>query len=146
MVVIKDGGLKLLQISDDGCGIHASDLPILCHRHTTSKLVKYTDLASIGTLGFRGEALCSVSFVSRLSVTTMRPGQAHAWKASFRDSEILPPGAQPTAGVPGTSIVVEDLFYNVPNRRNSLSGSNEEYGRIFDVVARYAVYCDSTYQ
>lgn len=74
-MTVKDGGLKLLQITDNGGGIHKDDLPILCHRHTTSKLVEYADLASISTLGFRGEALCSVSFVSRFTVTTMRPDE-----------------------------------------------------------------------
>lgn len=138
-VTVRDGGLKLIQITDNGGGIHADDLPVLCHRHTTSKLQKYEDLAAIGTLGFRGEALCSISFVSRFSVQTMRAGDELAWRALYRAGELLPPGPEACAGVPGTSIIAEDLFYNVPTRRRALGSPAEEHARIFDVVAKYAV-------
>lgn len=60
---------------------------------------------------------------------------------SYRDSEMLSPGPEPTAAVPGTSVLVEDLFYNVPNRRKAMGSASEEYNRIWDVVAKYSVYC-----
>ena len=138
-VTVNEGGLKLLQIKDNGCGIHADDLPILCHRHTTSKISSFEDLAAVATLGFRGEALCSISFVSRLTVTTMQPGAEMGNKAEYRDSQML--SCEPCAAVPGTCIQVEDLFYNVPNRRKAMKSANEEFKRIYDAVARYAVFC-----
>ncbi|GFH15220.1 DNA_mis_repair domain-containing protein, partial [Haematococcus lacustris] len=80
-VVVKEGGNKLLQIVDNGHGIRKADLPILCHRHTTSKLSSFEDLETISTLGFRGEALCSISFVSRMTVTTMPAEALHGYRA-----------------------------------------------------------------
>ncbi|GLC43233.1 DNA mismatch repair protein [Pleodorina starrii] len=139
-VTVKEGGNKLLQITDNGSGIRKDDLPILCHRHTTSKLRQYEDLETISTLGFRGEALCSISFVSHMSVTTMARGAQYGYRVTFKDSEMEPPGPRPVAAVPGTTITVEDLFYNVPTRRKALKSATEEYGLILDVVGRYAVY------
>lgn len=66
------------------CLLQKEDLPILCHRHTTSKLASFEDLETIGTLGFRGEALCSISFVAHMAVTTMVPGAIHGFRATFR--------------------------------------------------------------
>lgn len=105
-VTVADGGLKLLQIKDNGRGIHPDDMPILCHRHTTSKIADFSDLAAISTLGFRGEALCSISFVSRLAVTSMQPGAELGYRAEFRDSEMLSPAPEPCASVQGTCIQV----------------------------------------
>ncbi|EFJ45006.1 hypothetical protein VOLCADRAFT_94705 [Volvox carteri f. nagariensis] len=139
-VLVKEGGNKLLQITDNGCGVRKEDLPILCHRHTTSKLREYEDLETISTLGFRGEALCSISFVSHMTVTTMARGAQYGYRVTYKDSEMEPPGPRPVASVPGTTITVEDLFYNVPTRRKALKSANEEYGLILDVVGRYAVY------
>ncbi|GLI60652.1 hypothetical protein VaNZ11_002852 [Volvox africanus] len=139
-VLVKEGGNKLLQIVDNGSGIRKEDLAILCHRHTTSKLREYADLETISTLGFRGEALCSISFVSHMTVTTMARGAQYGYRVTYKDSEMEAPGPRPVAAVPGTTITVEDLFYNVPTRRKALKSANEEYGLILDVVGRYAVY------
>lgn len=138
-ITVKEGGLKVLQITDNGHGIREPDLPILCQRHTTSKLSTYEDLESMQTLGFRGEALCSVSFVSHMSVTTMTANATAGLKASYRDGEMLLPGPKMCAANPGTTITVEDLFFNSPTRRKSFKNGGEEYTRILDIVGRYAV-------
>ncbi|KAJ5098429.1 hypothetical protein N7532_005430 [Penicillium argentinense] len=146
-VLVKDGGLKLLQITDNGHGIDRDDLPILCERFTTSKLKEFEDLSSIGTYGFRGEALASISHIAHLTVTTKTAGSSCAWRAHYGDGKLVPakPGqnAAPkaTAGRGGTQITVEDLFYNVPTRRRAFRSSSEEYAKILDVVGRYAVHC-----
>ncbi|EFN50802.1 hypothetical protein CHLNCDRAFT_28710, partial [Chlorella variabilis] len=140
IVTVKDGGKALLQIQDNGHGIRKDDLPILCQRHTTSKLREFEDLLGIQTLGFRGEALASISFVARLSVTTMTEGAVHGWRASYTDGVLEAPGPRPTAANRGTLISVEDLFWNVPLRKKALKGVGEEYRHILDVMGRYAVY------
>ncbi|KAJ5747404.1 uncharacterized protein N7511_009100 [Penicillium nucicola] len=146
-VLVKDGGLKLLQITDNGHGIDRDDLPILCERFTTSKLKEFEDLSSIGTYGFRGEALASISHIAHLTVTTKTAGSSCAWRAHYGDGKLIPakPGqnAAPkaTAGRGGTQITVEDLFYNVPTRRRAFRSASEEYAKILDVVGRYAVHC-----
>ncbi|KKZ67884.1 DNA mismatch repair protein MLH1 [[Emmonsia] crescens] len=146
-ILVKDGGLKLLQITDNGHGIDCGDLGILCERFTTSKLKAFEDLSSIGTYGFRGEALASISHIAHLTVTTKTAGSSCAWRAHYSDGKLVPakPGQtaepKPTAGRGGTQITVEDLFYNVPTRRRAFRSSSEEYAKILDVVGRYAVHC-----
>ncbi|KAF1955787.1 DNA mismatch repair protein mutL [Byssothecium circinans] len=146
-VVVKDGGLKLLQISDNGHGIDREDLPILCERFTTSKLKAFEDLSSIGTYGFRGEALASISHIAHLSVTTRTKESSCAWRAHYADGKLSSPkpgqsaDPKPIAGRSGTQITVEDLFYNVPSRRRAFRSSSEEYAKILDLVGRYAVHC-----
>lgn len=76
-------------------------------RHTTSKLRAFEDLETISTLGFRGEALASISFVSHVTVTTMTASMQHGYRVKYSDGEMLPPGPKPVAAVPGTSIIVE---------------------------------------
>lgn len=127
-VVVKDGGLKLLQITDNGHGIDVGcnplnsslilmsfqkeDMPILCERFTTSKLKAFEDLTSIGTYGFRGEALASISHIAHLSVTTRTKESSCAWRAQYADGKLVSskPGQsaepKPIAGRPGTQISV----------------------------------------
>lgn len=113
----------------------------MCERHTTSKLQSFDDLNSISTLGFRGEALASISYVSHLTVTTMTALEGtHGWKASYKDGAMDPPASRPAAATKGTIILAEDLFYNVPLRRKALRSASEEYNAILDVVGRYAVF------
>ncbi|EMC91913.1 hypothetical protein BAUCODRAFT_152270 [Baudoinia panamericana UAMH 10762] len=146
-ILVKDGGLKLLQITDNGCGINKDDLPILCERFTTSKLKAFEDLQSIGTYGFRGEALASISHIAHLTVTTKTADSSCAWKAHYEGGKLAPAkpgqGADPKAcaGRQGTQIAVEDLFYNVPTRRRAFRSASEEYAKIADQVGRYAVHC-----
>lgn len=147
-VLIKEGGLKLLQITDNGHGIQKEDLPILCERFTTSKLKAFEDLTSIGTYGFRGEALASISHIAHLRVTTRTKDSNCAYQAHYDSGRMIParPGQsaepKPTAGRQGTQITVEDLFYNVPTRRRAFRSASEEYNKILDVVGRYAIHCD----
>ncbi|KAH9896948.1 DNA mismatch repair protein MutL [Cubamyces lactineus] len=145
-VTVKDGGMKLLQIQDNGCGIRKEDLPILAERFTTSKLSSFSDLSRLTTYGFRGEALASISYVSNLTVVTKTKADTCAWKACYVDGSLAPAktGAtadpKPCAGNDGTTITVENLFYNTPTRLSALRGSSEEYSRILDVVTRYAIH------
>ncbi|OWP06476.1 hypothetical protein B2J93_9249 [Marssonina coronariae] len=147
-VLVKEGGLKLLQITDNGHGIAKEDLPILCERFTTSKLKSFEDLTSIGTYGFRGEALASISHIAHLTVTTRTKDSTCAFRAHYDSGRLAPakPGQsadpKPIAGRQGTQITVEDLFYNVPTRRRAFRSASEEYNKILDVVGRYAVHCD----
>ncbi|KAL8348427.1 hypothetical protein RB598_001629 [Gaeumannomyces tritici] len=146
-VLCRDGGLKLLQITDNGCGIDKEDLPILCERFTTSKLQTFEDLSSIATYGFRGEALASISHIAHLTVTTKTKNEACAWRAHYDAGRLAPakPGQSPepkaVAGRQGTQITVEDLFYNVPSRRRAFRSASDEYNKIIDMVGRYAVHC-----
>ncbi|KAH3667974.1 hypothetical protein OGAPHI_001728 [Ogataea philodendri] len=141
-VACKDGGLKLLQITDNGSGIAKEDLAIVCERFTTSKLRKFEDLQHISTYGFRGEALASISHIAHLSVITKTADDSCAWKCLYKAGKVDPPLSQPqaVAGKDGTTITVEDLFFNFPSRLNSLRSPSEEYAKILDVVSRYAVH------
>ena len=115
-VLVRDGGLKLLQITDNGHGIERDDLPILCERFTTSKLKAFEDLSSIGTYGFRGEALASISHIAHLRVTTRTAGSSCAWQAHYADGKLTPakprqsPDPKPCAGRQGTQITVSISF------------------------------------
>lgn len=146
-ILVKDGGLKLLQITDNGSGINKDDLPILCERFTTSKLKAFEDLQAIGTYGFRGEALASISHIAHLTVTTKTADSSCAWKAHFAGGKLAPLKAgqdadpKPCAGRQGTQIQVEDLFYNVPTRRRAFRSASEEYAKIMEQVGKYAVHC-----
>ncbi|XP_025158348.1 DNA mismatch repair protein Mlh1 isoform X2 [Harpegnathos saltator] len=134
-ITVKEGGLKLLQIQDNGTGIRKEDMEIVCERFTTSKLQKFEDLNALTTFGFRGEALASISHVALLSITTKTADE----KASYLNSKLKAPPV-PCAGNQGTIITIENLFYNVPTRRKALSSSSEEFTKITEVVMRYAVH------
>ena len=145
-LTLKDGGLRLLQVADNGSGIRRADLAILCRRFTTSKISAFEDLQRIGTFGFRGEALASITHVARVAVTTMTRDSACAYRAHYSDGELCAPRPgeseqpRPCAGVPGTTVVVEDLFFNVPIRRAALRSASEEFALCADVVTKYAVH------
>ncbi|KAL1063444.1 hypothetical protein V6Z11_D13G143100 [Gossypium hirsutum] len=138
-VLVKDGGLKLIQVSDDGHGIRYEDLPILCERHTTSKLSKYEDLQSIKSMGFRGEALASMTYVGHVTVTTITRGQLHGYRVSYRDG-VMENEPKACAAVKGTQIVIENLFYNMIARRKTLQNSADDYTKIVDLLSRFAIH------
>jgi DNA mismatch repair protein MLH1 len=149
------GGLGFLSITDDGVGFHRDDLPLAATRFATSKLVRFDDLNSIKTFGFRGEALASASMVGHLTIISRKrqlEGTCQAktkrrndcaYKLSFVDGK--PNGKPlPSAGKIGTQVKIEDLFYNIQSRRRAFEGSkkeNDEYYKILNVVQRYAVHC-----
>ncbi|KAJ2356536.1 DNA mismatch repair protein [Coemansia sp. RSA 2618] len=145
-ITVKDGGMKIMQIQDNGHGIRTEDLPIVCERFTTSKLTVYEDLSHIQTYGFRGEALASISHVSHLSIATKQADSECAYRACYADGKLVPakPGGSsepvPCAGNNGTVITAEDLFYNIVSRKAALKNTREEYNRIFEVASRYAIH------
>lgn len=137
-IEIEEGGVKLIRIQDDGHGIEKDDLPLALSRHATSKILDLQDLEGVATLGFRGEALASVSSVSRLSLSSGTESQPHSWQvtASGRDMETtLTPCAHPT----GTTVEVRDLFFNTPARRKFLKTTKTEFSHLEDVVKRIAL-------
>uniref|UniRef100_A0A182T3P6 DNA mismatch repair protein S5 domain-containing protein n=1 Tax=Anopheles maculatus TaxID=74869 RepID=A0A182T3P6_9DIPT len=138
-ITVKAGGLRSLQIQDNGTGIRREDLAIVCERFTTSKLQSFDDLSSISTYGFRGEALASISHVAHLTIVTKTKAEKCGFKACYEDGK-LKGDIKPIAGNQGTQITVDDLFYNVPMRKQALKTPNEEFQRISDVVSKYAVH------
>ena len=136
-VEIQDGGMTYLRVSDDGCGIAPSELPTAFLRHATSKLRTAEDLAAIGTLGFRGEALAAISSVSRLDIFTRERG-AQSGATLHLDGGV--PGAVQDAGCPeGTSVIVRDLFYNTPARLKFMKRDSAEATAIGGIVTHLAL-------
>ncbi|XP_070498450.1 DNA mismatch repair protein Mlh1 isoform X2 [Chironomus tepperi] len=133
------GGLKSIQIVDNGTGILKENLDILCERFTTSKLKSYEDLQQIGTYGFRGEALSSISMISRVTLQTKTKDEIVAYKVKYENGNMMGKPV-PCAGNQGTSITIEDLFYNVPIRQKTLKSPFDEFSKIFDCISKYAVH------
>ncbi|KAJ1024576.1 hypothetical protein NDA13_004506 [Ustilago tritici] len=146
-ITLKEGGIKTLQIQDNGSGIQPSDLPLLCERFATSKLRDFGDLESMSTFGFRGEALASISYVTAsMNVVSKTRDQDCAFRAYYANGALAPPkpgqssDPKQCAGTDGTLITAEDLFYNLPQRRRALRSPADEYNRALDVVSKYAVH------
>lgn len=130
---IEQGGMKLIRVRDNGLGVHPDDLTLTISRHATSKIKNADDLEKILTLGFRGEALASISSVSRFALTSAVTGGT-GWRIS---SENLPP--EPAAHPVGTTVEVRDLFYNTPARKKFLRTEKTEFDHIDELVKRIAL-------
>jgi DNA mismatch repair protein MutL len=134
---LEEGGIRLIRIRDDGCGIPADELPLALSRHATSKIASLEDLEQVGTLGFRGEALPSIAAVSKFSITSRPEAQATATRIEVEGGRLRAP--EPAAHPPGTTIEVRDLFYSVPARRKFLRAERTEYGHAEDLVRTLAL-------
>jgi DNA mismatch repair protein MutL len=137
-VDLEQGGAKLIRIRDDGCGIARDELALALSRHATSKIASLADLESVGTLGFRGEALPSIASVSRLSLVSRVPDDAHGWRVSADGSDRVST-PEPAAHPAGTTVEVRDLFYNVPARRKFLRTEKTEFGHVEQGLRRMAL-------
>jgi DNA mismatch repair protein MutL len=137
-VDVEQGGVKLLRVRDDGSGIPADDLPLALARHATSKIRELEDLEQVLSLGFRGEALASISSVARLTMTSRTADAEQAWQVETEGRD-MQPRVQPAAHPVGTSVEVRDLFFNTPARRKFLKSEKTEFDHLQEVIKRLAL-------
>ena len=139
-VEVEQGGVKLIRIQDDGRGILKQDLALALHRHATSKIKKIGDLENINSLGFRGEALASISSVSRVSLLSKaREGEYDAgWQIDV-EGNVAHKSLVPVSHAEGTTIEVRDLFFNTPARRKFLKKERTEFSKIDEIIKRLAL-------
>ena len=136
-VNVEAGGKKLIQVTDDGCGMVRDDAMLAFERHATSKIRNTDDLLNIATLGFRGEALPSIASVSRLRLETHAPEDAAGTVIEIAGGKLL---TVEEAGLPlGTAITVRDLFFNIPARRKFLKAESTELSHVASLVTHYAL-------
>jgi DNA mismatch repair protein MutL len=136
-VELEQGGIRLIRIADDGIGIPQEELALALSRHATSKVAELSDLETLRTLGFRGEALPSISSVSRLTLTSAVAGARSGWRLGGDGSDVFAE-ASPAAHPQGTTIEIRDLFFNVPARRKFVRTERTEYLHCEDVVRTHA--------
>jgi DNA mismatch repair protein MutL len=136
-VDLTEGGVRRMRVTDDGAGIERDDLPLAVARFATSKISTLEDLERAATLGFRGEALASIGAVARLAIVSRRIGERHAWRIACEAGVVSP--VEPAALAAGTTIDVEDLYFNTPARRKFLKSEATEYARCDEAFARIAL-------
>lgn len=137
-ITLEAGGVKLIRIADDGCGIEKEELALALTRHATSKIASLADLERVGTMGFRGEALASIAAVARVTLTSRAArseGAAHAWRLTGEAGA----EPEPAALVAGTVVEMRDLYYNTPARRKFLKSEATEFAHCAEVVKRIAL-------
>jgi DNA mismatch repair protein MutL len=128
------GGVRAIQIEDDGCGIAADQLALAVKRHATSKIASLQDLESVATMGFRGEALAAIASIAELAITSRLADAAHAWRLDARSGEL-----QAAARDTGTSVEVRELFFATPARRKFLKTDATELAHCVEAVRRHAL-------
>lgn len=139
-IEIEQGGARLLKVKDNGAGIHKQDLELALSRHATSKISDLDDLENIQSLGFRGEALASISSVSRLQLISKAADAEvdNAWKVAVEGQD-MDAILSPAAHGQGTTVEVRDLFFNTPARKKFLKTEKTEFARIDEIVKRIAL-------
>jgi DNA mismatch repair protein MutL len=136
-VEVESGGKRMIRVTDDASGMNHDDALLSFERHATSKLRTADDLLSIGTLGFRGEALPTIAAISRLLLETRTPEEGEGTRIEFAGGKLI--SVKPTGAPVGTSISVADIFYCVPARRKFLKSETTELGHIASLVTHYAL-------
>ncbi|MDR1936490.1 MAG: DNA mismatch repair endonuclease MutL, partial [Candidatus Accumulibacter sp.] len=134
-IQLEEGGVKLIRVTDDGCGIARDELALALTRHATSKIASLADLERVSTLGFRGEALASIAAVARLALTSRQAGATHAWRL-LAETGAAP---EPAALSAGTVVEMRDLYYNTPARRKFLKSEATEFAHCGEAVRRVAL-------
>ena len=136
-VDLSEGGVRRIRVVDDGSGMEREDLPLAVARFATSKISTLEDLERAATLGFRGEALASIGAVARVAIVSRRTDERHAWRITCEAGVVS--ATEPAALASGTTIDVEDLYFNTPARRKFLKSESTEFSRCDEAFARIAL-------